>query len=261
MGAIDWTAFKIRRATNSNILGYWMYTKTLMRSGNKHFVRIRDARNGNYAFLLDGYPRSGNTFLTSMVSKTLNFRNFVHHTHSALAIRYAIDNGKSAYLLFRDPRDCCSSRILLGSNAHPQRFRLPMAGRLYSSKVSLMLLYLREYIHYYEFAFRNRRSVTLIPSNIAFVHYHEVLKMIAEQNGIPEHELARDHCEADRQRYFESKRKKTRKSVLSSSLPNESKQQAKRNILKTVQNHPLMCRARRLHEELNNHSWKPGTRG
>lgn len=260
MGAIDWAAFKVRRATNGNHVGYWLYTRFLLRQGKKHYSRIRNARAGIHSFVIDGYPRSGNTFLASMASRMFERNDFLHHMHSSLGVRYSIHHGKNIYLLFRAPEECCASRLLLGAHKHPQKMTVPISRSLYKWEKTLMLLYLREYIQYYAFALRYQYSVKLIHSQTAFESSHELLKRIALENEISTMDLSEARHEEVVQEYFKSKKAKASAGSLAASIPTNSKQRSKRRILSVVEGNPLLERARLIYEDMKRISWPANMR-
>lgn len=67
----------------------------------------------NKSLVVEGFPRSGNTFLSDfiIVSQPAEFR-FAHHTHLAENVLLGIDNNIPAIVLIRNPVDAVSSFVI-----------------------------------------------------------------------------------------------------------------------------------------------------
>lgn len=74
------------------------------------------ARPGNYSLVdrriemvMDGFPRSGNTYATMAFMRANPLARVLHHSHAAGAIHAAVQRNLPVVVLVRDPRDCVSS--------------------------------------------------------------------------------------------------------------------------------------------------------
>jgi len=68
--------------------------------------------NHKTKFLLDGYPRSGNTFAASLVKYIFGKEVFVHHFHAIAPIKIALRKDIPVYILIRDPKEAITSNYL-----------------------------------------------------------------------------------------------------------------------------------------------------
>lgn len=94
----------------------------------------------NGEFILDGYPRSGNSIASFFLSE-LGYHNFIHHTHSPYILNRALRDRKKAIILLRNPKDCISSYILR-NNVSSERAIL-------------------EYINFYSLVYSYREQIIL----------------------------------------------------------------------------------------------------
>ena len=68
--------------------------------------------NHKTKFLLDGYPRSGNTFAASLVKYIYGKDVFVHHFHAIAPIKIALRKDIPVFILIRDPKEAITSYYL-----------------------------------------------------------------------------------------------------------------------------------------------------
>lgn len=74
------------------------------------FVSYRQNRGTTIDFfskktrlLIDGYPRSGNTYFVFLVKKLFPEVHFVHHFHAIAPIKIALSKNIPVVILLRDP--------------------------------------------------------------------------------------------------------------------------------------------------------------
>lgn len=74
------------------------------------------ARPGNYSLVdrrielvMDGFPRSGNTYATMAFMRANPLSRVLHHSHASGAILAAVQRDLPTVVLVRDPADCVSS--------------------------------------------------------------------------------------------------------------------------------------------------------
>lgn len=67
----------------------------------------------NKALVVEGFPRSGNTFLSDflLVTQSPSFR-FAHHTHLIENVMLGIDNNLPAVVIMRNPLDAIASFVI-----------------------------------------------------------------------------------------------------------------------------------------------------
>lgn len=236
---LDWLAFTARRPLYNTYAGYWVYTHILLNRGERNFGKIRMLKNGEYRFLLTGYPRSGNTYLTSMVRQVLQVEDFGHHMHTRLALKIALDTGLRVYVVFRSPMESVMSLILLNSNRAKNYVRFRWMESAYSLQYSLLLLYLREYIHYHEYVISKSNQIKLISSESAFSCTKDILACIASENRLNVSETDSDRLSRAREAFLDRKND-TKEDKLIAGAPNAQKEAAKQNLHEMVGDHPLM---------------------
>lgn len=106
--------------------------------------------------VIEGYPRSGNTFLESMIYLRAN-RNIViaHHTHVIAQIKRSLNLNKPILVTIRNPIDAISSLF-----------------NFYEKKIPIEIL-LSEYYKYYLFISRSIEKILII--NFDHINDHENL--------------------------------------------------------------------------------------
>ena len=253
---IDWLAFTARRPLYNTYSGYWLYTHVLLNRGDKRFEKVRRLRTGAHRFLLTGYPRSGNTYLTNMVQKVLEVDDFGHHLHTRLGLKLAVREGIRAYVVFRSPLESVMSLILLNSNRNGKFVRFHWLDSAHLLQNSLLLLYIREYIHYHEYALSRPDRINLIPSKVAFSQTQDVLARIACENDLDASRVTKERCSWAENAFLERKHRK-QKDTLTAGAPNAEKEAAKAKLREKVESHPLMHRANETFERMEERSTIP----
>lgn len=61
---------------------------------------------------VDGYPRSGNTFLVHLIKNIFPDISMVHHFHAVAPIKVALAKEIPTYILVRDPAEAVTSNYL-----------------------------------------------------------------------------------------------------------------------------------------------------
>ncbi|WP_376696608.1 hypothetical protein [Wenzhouxiangella sp. EGI_FJ10305] len=239
---IDWLAFTARRPLYNTYMGYWMYTHVLLNRRRKSFAKLRKLVNRENRFFLTGYPRSGNTYLTGLVRQILQVNDFGHHLHTPLSLKIAIDKRLKTYVIFRSPMENVMSLGLLNSNQARRFVRFRWMENAYALQKSLLLLYLREYIHYHEYVLSRSDRITLFSSDQVFSQTQDVLRRIAIDNGLDVSQVDDENCARARIDFLKHKGS-DQNGQLTAGVPNPQKDLAKRKLREKVEDHPLMYRA------------------
>jgi hypothetical protein len=64
--------------------------------------------------IIEGYGRSGNTFLTNLLSSLIPLNEIAHHTHSFAAVKKGINYQIPTYILIRTPEEAIASSLIKG---------------------------------------------------------------------------------------------------------------------------------------------------
>jgi hypothetical protein len=178
------------------------------------------------ALFVDGYPRSGNTFLRFLIGELWPSMEFVHHFHAIAPLKIALNRQIPSFVLFRDPVQSISSNYLRA-----------FALRGYTSvrQIRTDTRFLRElsksYADYYLFISRNTDRLSLVHfesliSNPAGIMV-SVNRKISEQLQLPSQLIIRSVNEI-KDRNFGSKNR------LGGSKPSPEKEHAKNSLIDAV---------------------------
>jgi hypothetical protein len=111
--------------------------------------------NHKIKFLLDGYPRSGNTFAASLVKYIFGKDVFVHHFHAIAPIKIALRKDIPIFILIRDPKEAITSNYL-------KTFALKNKDIPREINESLLKKLTIEYSNYYKFVYKKRNKIEII---------------------------------------------------------------------------------------------------
>ena len=111
--------------------------------------------NHKTKFLLDGYPRSGNTFAASLVKYIFGKEVFVHHFHAIAPIKIALRKDIPVYILIRDPKEAITSNYL-------KTFALKNKDIPREINETLLKKLTIEYSNYYKFVYKKRNKIEII---------------------------------------------------------------------------------------------------
>lgn len=114
--------------------------------------------NANTDIVIEGFPRSGNTF--SVVAFELFNRNDVliaHHLHAAAQVIWAVRNNVPAMVLIRDPSDAVVSLLIREPDINIKQA-------------------LYDYIRFYEALLPYKKSVLLAEFNVIISDYGKIME-------------------------------------------------------------------------------------
>lgn len=109
-----------------------------------------DIISKNKDFCLDGFPRSGNSFLENYISTIDKSLKLSHHTHSIANIKLALKYKKQCFILIRNPLDSICSLVIRDIEIKKNSFK---------NSVEFSILYYREY---YSFLLKNILKIKII---------------------------------------------------------------------------------------------------
>jgi len=111
--------------------------------------------NHKTKFLLDGYPRSGNTFAASLVKYIYGKDVFVHHFHAIAPIKIALRKDIPVFILIRDPKEAITSNYL-------KTFALKHKEIPKEVDKTLLNNLIIEYSNYYKFVYEQGNKINII---------------------------------------------------------------------------------------------------
>lgn len=142
--------FYLRQRINASVLLYKVYYYLIRRHKGSR-VLLPDKFDSIY---VDGFPRSGNTFLVSMIKNCyeneLTFNS--HHLHTIAGIKIALNKKIKTFILIRKPIDAISSFLVLQVYYNNDR-------RPNQEYVNTLI---RSYISYYKFVIANKKHIYLL---------------------------------------------------------------------------------------------------
>lgn len=109
----------------------------------------------NTKLLLDGYPRSGNTFAADLIKNVFEKDTFASHFHAIAPIKIALSNDIPVVILLRAPEEAITSNYLV---------KFAFRHKEVPDKIDKKLLneLMWNYIHYYEFVQKKRDKIKII---------------------------------------------------------------------------------------------------
>ena len=141
----------MRKLIKSNPLLYnlWFYLYRKNRGVSINYF------NHKINFLLDGYPRSGNTFAASLVKFIYGKEVFVHHFHAIAPIKIALRKDLPVFILIRDPKEAITSNYL-------KTFALKHKEIPKEVDKTLLNNLIIEYSNYYKFVYEQGNKINII---------------------------------------------------------------------------------------------------
>ena len=156
---------KIRDNLNKNYIIYFIYYYYIVRLFNKKKFNLKIPTR--YTFLcVEGFPRSGNSFVSSLTRLMFHSQKVVSHSHNINVIKKSLKMNIKCIILIRNPVNCIISLL-----------RLKNETKFYKNK-KLICFYLSQYLSYYSYVnkVKNHKNVLLI--NIENITYKILTKKI-----------------------------------------------------------------------------------
>jgi hypothetical protein len=90
----------------------------------RSYLRLRPpllarAPSGGTALVVEGFPRSANTYFVGAILLKNPHVAIAHHLHSHASLRWAVEAGKPAVVLLREPREAIAS-LVMKLSIHPR---------------------------------------------------------------------------------------------------------------------------------------------
>lgn len=88
----------------------WLFLQGARRRRGRNRVVAMRGRTG---LLVEGYPRSGNTFLVAWIARCNPAMEVASHVHSIAHVRYAVRHRIPTAVVVREPQGCVSSHLVM----------------------------------------------------------------------------------------------------------------------------------------------------
>jgi hypothetical protein len=112
--------------------------------------------NNEIVFLLDGYPRSSNTFFAELSKRVFGENVFIHHFHKTAAIKIALSKKIPCFILIRNPADAISSNYLKSYALKGKKVDLNQINKRLLTDAT------NDYLTYYQYVLKNLKFLNLI---------------------------------------------------------------------------------------------------
>jgi len=200
---------KNRFKSNTYLYRLWFYA-IRSRTGDK--VRLPEKSDHLY---LDGYPRSGNTYLSGLLRFAHRDLRFASHLHVVASIKMALEQNVPVFVLMRSPDDS------VVSNMYRKVQKKKLAP---SQKLADELLI--QYINYYSFVEKNLPKLSVILFESAIDNKIEFLEIVTKKidpsNSVNFQEIIQSFDQR-------MKEKEKVKITATSALPNEKRKEFKKS--------------------------------
>lgn len=171
-------------------------------------------------FFFTGFPRSGNTYLASLIAHSLPHLEFTHHLHTVGSIKIALSNNLKTLVVIRNPRDAVGSYLAFHSD---DLNSIPTERQIRH--------FLRRYCRYFQFLNKKKDVLEFISFENMIVDKKRTIGKIAEILGSPEFSLSDDLLE---EYDLKIRKVEARKNKNAGSLPNEQKEAYKAKVSKLI---------------------------
>ena len=225
----------LRRLAGRNI---WLYSIYHRRNRPRIGKKTSFFPEGTELYI-DGYPRSGNTFLVHLCRRLFPDITIASHLHKIAPIRFMLRKGVRVLITFRDPLESVSSNYLMYFSSRNGDMPDKISNRV-------LRLLLNDYIEYYSFVLKHRENLSLVSFRRLTSETQKVADQLAQvirQPSISEPQLA-----AAVSSYKASSESKA--NPLISMVPTPEKDRLKEGIRDVMRSEALLEKAQHIYKEL-----------
>jgi len=116
--------------------------------------------NEKTELVIEGYPRSGNTFFVTALKYTQKRKlNLAHHLHNIAQIKHGLENKIPVVILLREPKEAVKS-LILRENYQNQT------------------LLLKNYFFFYKFVKKNKKQILIFKFETIIKNFDKCIKKI-----------------------------------------------------------------------------------
>ncbi|MDZ7693162.1 MAG: hypothetical protein U5K69_18920 [Balneolaceae bacterium] len=229
--------FKNLVKRNPLLYKVWFYLYRT-RTGDK--VRLPQKTDHLY---FDGYPRSGNTYFSGLISFVFADTEFTSHLHVIAGIKLALKQGLPVFIIIRKPEDAIISNL----------FRVTEKKSLKPSQKLVDELAFG-YVEYYSYVNSRRDTLNILDFSKVTQEPLAMLKKVAPV--LSDSKRSDEKFEEQVKRFDERiKEKEKNKISATSALPNEERKFFKNNHMNLVLSSKHLEKANQLYSTLvQNHS-------
>lgn len=193
-------------------------------------------------FYVDGFPRSGNTYVTSGVKSIWPRVKFSNHFHAIAPLKLSLRHGIPTLVLMRKPQQAIASYMVHVSSP---RSRSSKQGL---SEDRLCALLLTEWIEYYSFVERYSRNLSLLTSEFLFREPLAVFRHISRTGEMNTPDAQLDSAWKRFHQNFELNDQT--KGQGSTSFPDPERDQRKAWLIQVVRRSPQLGVCEEIHKSL-----------
>lgn len=198
---------------NPQLYKLWFHWHCFRTGRNKHLPSKGDQ------LYFDGFPRSGNTYLTAGIQAVFPELRFANHLHAVAPIKIALRTGLPTFILLRKPDDAVVSYMLHVKSPITESSKKGLG------EDDLGDLLLTEWSDYYRWVRNVASQVKVILSEKAFSNPASVAELVAAELGLG---LAGSHIDRCWRHFHESfKDRDQTKPQGSTSFPSEIRESQK----------------------------------
>lgn len=207
----------------------------------------------------DGYPRSGNTFLSHLLRNVLFELESVHHLHCVAAIKIALRKNILTYILLRNPLDAIASNYL-------KHFASKINGLPTDIDIKVLNDKTKDYVNYYSFVSKKRKRLNIIEFEYLIEKPKDVITLISRDYNLnfdkKDLEYALLYYYKDEEKLKQipkdyklknkdgGKNSGGAKDVLGSSLPNDLKRKRKEEIANHLKDKDMFKKAQKIYASI-----------
>jgi hypothetical protein len=177
---------------------------------------------GHSTLVIEGYPRSANTFalaafvLANQSNLYVGYHHIGHHLHTAAAVKRAVRLGRPTIVLVRDPRDAASSYVIR------------------EAKVDVVAA-LREYVTFHRHVWPLRDAVVIAPFEVVTTDFGRVIDAVNARfdTSFKRYEDTADNRAIVFSRVEQYNRRESKGAVVESTVarPSDDREQLRRRLM------------------------------
>src|SRR6056297_2644722 len=221
---------KNRFKSNTYLYRLWFYA-IRSRTGDK----VRLPEKSDHLFL-DGYPRSGNTYLSGLLRFAHRDLRFASHLHVTASIKMALEKDVPVFVLMRSPEDAVVSNLY---NIVQKKKLVP--GKKLADEMLI------QYINYYSIVEKNLNKLSVILFESAIDNKTGFLEIVTKKidpsNSVNFQEIIQSFDQR-------MKEKEKVKITATSALPNEKRKEFKKSNIHLVIGSKFYKKAVRIYQNV-----------
>jgi len=197
--------------------------------------------HSNTKFLLDGYPRSGNTYFSGLSKKVFNPEIFIHHFHCIAAVKIALSRDLPSFILIRNPADAISSYYL-------KSFALKNKKLSKDTDKELVLKLTNDYYTFHKYILNNQTNLEIVTFESTINNPNKILDLLNERVFDNKYVVTHEQISEFNREY------RGATDTLGSSRPNKTKERLKLGIKEALYDLDIYNDCHQIYLELSHKS-------